>query len=305
MEYDAIGIGLCAWDIMLLFDRYPGPNQKTEVQKSVACGGGPVPTALTIFSKLGGKTAFLSAVGDRQEGLKIRCDLAGYGVDVSLMHIRPDRTSAKAYIWVDQQNGDRTIALDSGDVEPIKADELPDEIIENSPLLLMDGRHTEVCIAAAEICRKGGGEVIFDAGSPRAGIRELMSVTDHAVVSTDFVKGTFGDMQMPDALVEIQKMGPTNVVITEGETGGHWLSENETGTYDAFNVQAIDTTGAGDAFHGVYLYGLMRNWDIARRCKFASAVAAMVCRTLGGRTGAPTLEEAEIFIQQHEVAGHE
>ena len=109
--------------------------------KSITCGGGPVPTALATFSRLGGKAAFISAVGDRQEGLKIRCDLAGYGVDVSMMLIRPDRTSAKAYIWVDQQNGDRTVALDSGDVEPVKVDEIPEEILATTPLLLIDGRH--------------------------------------------------------------------------------------------------------------------------------------------------------------------
>ena len=100
-------------------------------------------------------------------------------------------------------------------------------------------------------------------------------------------------------------MGPSCVVITDGEKGGHWLAGEASDRYDAFAVTAVDTTGAGDAFHGAYLYGLKRQWDMPRRCKFAAAVAAMVCRTPGGRTGTPTLEEAEIFIQQYEATKHE
>ncbi len=298
MNFEAIGLGLCAWDTLLLFDGFPGPNQKWVATDRVDCGGGPVPNALAVFSRLGGKAAFIGAVGDRQEGLKIRCDLENYGVDVSRMILRPDRRSACAFIWVDRTSGARTVALDPGDVEPVSAEELPKEDLLKTRFLLLDGRHPEVCIQAAQLCRMGGGTVILDAGSPRPHSAEILAVTDHAVVSQDFVRGTYPDLSTERALGRIAEEGPRAAVVTLGEMGGLWYEDGKLGKYEAFPVDVVDTTGAGDAFHGAYLYGLKRGWDMPQRCRFAAAVAALVCRGVGGRSAAPTYNEATLFISQ-------
>ncbi len=296
MPFDAVGIGLCAWDTILLFDGYPGPNQKVEAVDSVTCGGGPVPTALAVFGRLGGRAAFVGAIGDRQEGLKIRCDLERYGVDVSALRMRPDRHSPSAYIWVDKHTGDRTVALAPGDVEPIQVEEVPKELFVKTPLLLIDGRQADVCLRAAQLCRQGGGEVVLDAGSPRDQIEALLHFTDHAIVSTDFVEGTFPGLSAESAIEKIKSLGPSRIIITQGERGGRWLEDQQSGRYEAFEVPVLDTTGAGDAFHGAYLYGLKRGWDMQRRCRFSSAVAALVCRGLGGRATAPDYEEVTFFL---------
>jgi ribokinase len=296
--FDAVGIGLCAWDTLLLFEQFPGPNEKWVASQSVTCGGGPVPTALAVFSKLGGRTAFIGAVGDRQEGLKIRCDLAFYGVDVSYLAIRPGRRSPCAYIWIDQRNGNRTVALDSGDVGNYRIDELPEELIANTSRLLIDGRDAEVSLRASEICRENGGIVLLDAGSPREHFEALLSVTDHAVVSENFVQGTFPGVDVEEVVHTIAKFGPSAVVVTLGEKGGIWYENKQMDRYDAFDVAAVDTTGAGDAFHGAYLYGLVRGWGIEKRCKFASGVAAIICTGIGGRSTAPTYEEADYFLSK-------
>ncbi|MBU0518087.1 hypothetical protein KKA00_06985 [bacterium] len=298
MSFDVVGSGLCAWDTILLFNRFPGPNEKWVVSGRATSGGGPVPTALAIFSRLGGSAAFSGAVGDDQEGLKIRCDLSHYGVDTSHLLMRPDRCSPCAYIWVDKRNGDRTVALDPGDVHPPDATELPEELLRSTPLLLIDGRHTAACLRAAEICRSAGGKVVLDAGSPRADIDTLLSLTDHAIVSHDFITGTYGDYDIADAISQIAAHGPSSVVATLGEKGGIWKESNDIGRYDSFQVDVVDTTGAGDAFHGAYLYGLKRGWPMERRCRFAAAVAAMICTKLGGRTAAPTYDEVGVFMSK-------
>ena len=299
MSFEVAGLGLCAWDTLLLFDGYPWPNQKVEAVDSAVCGGGPVPTALAVFCRLGGEAAFIGVVGDKQAGLKIRCDLERYGVDVSSMLMRPNRRSACAYIWIDKHTGDRTVALEPGDVEEITEEELPVELLAETPYLLIDGRQADICIRAAEMCRDGGGKVILDAGSPRQVIEKLLEVTDHAVVSQDFVEGTFPGISSKRALEKIRAMGSASVVITQGEKGGIWLEGEEQGRYEAYQVSALDTTGAGDAFHGGYMYGLKRGWDIVRRCEFASAAAAMVCRRLGGRTFAPDYDEVVSFMRSY------
>lgn len=298
MPYDVIGLGLCAWDTILLFDRFPKPNEKWVVTRAASCGGGPVPTALAVFSKLGGSAAFIGAVGDRQEGLKIRCDLSRYGVDISNLLIRPDHNSPCAYIWVDKRNGDRTVALEPGDVRPPDPNELPEDLLKTTPLLLIDGRHTASCLRAAELCHSGGGKVVLDAGSPREEIDRLLKLTDHAVVSYDFVRGTYGDLDLVGAAQQILDEGPSSVVITLGDKGGIWKEGEQNGKYEPYAVEVVDSTGAGDAFHGAYLYGLKRGWEMERRCRFASAVAAIICTNIGGRAAAPTYEEVGYFISK-------
>jgi ribokinase len=293
---EVVGLGLCAWDRICLFDRYPGPNQKVEVLRSAESGGGPVPTALAVFSRLGGKASFVGVIGDRQDGLKIRSDLISYGVDVSELIMRPDRRSPCATIWVDGGSGLRTVALDPGNAESISINELPADLLQKAPILLIDGRDAAVCIEAAKLCKEGGGKVILDAGSPRASIEDLLAVTDHAVVSHDFLKGIFPDLDEVEALRRMQAMGPSSVVVTLGEEGGLWRDGDSNGRYDAFSVDAVDTTGAGDAFHGGYLFGLKSGLDMAERCRFAAAVAALVCRGLGGRKTTPAYEEVMKFI---------
>ena len=297
MSFDIVGLGLCAWDTICLFDRYPGPNQKVEVKACATSGGGPVPTALAVFSRLGGRASYVGVVGDDVEGEKIRRDLQNYAVDTSHLLIRPGKKTPCAYIWVDGTTGQRTVALNPGDAPSLEAAELPVKLLKSAPLLLIDGRDAGVCYHAATICRQGGGKVILDAGSPREGINRLLAVTDHAVVSDDFASGTFPGQDAEEAVHRIREMGPKAVVMTQGERGGLWLEDHSEDRYSAYRVALLDTTGAGDAFHGAYLYGLKSGWDMDRRCRFASAVAALVCRGLGGRASAPTLKEALSFMQ--------
>ncbi|MCX6639455.1 MAG: PfkB family carbohydrate kinase [bacterium] len=293
---DVIGIGLAAWDTVCLFDRYPGRNQKVAALESLQCGGGPVPTALAIFARLGGRAAFVGAIGDDAEGQQVRQDLAGFGVNVDHLIIRPGSRTPCAYIWVDQPTGERTVALVEGNVEPLRPHELPRELLQTSKYLLTDGRWRETSAAAAALCHSGEGEVILDAGSPRPDWEALLSFTDHSVVSADFLSGTFPGLGVEEALRRIGSFGPKAAVVTQGEQGGYWWSNGQFGRYPAFQTKVVDTTGAGDAFHGGYLYGLLQGWDLPQRCRFASAVAALVCRGLGGRSAAPTLQEVETLL---------
>ncbi len=297
--FDLLGLGLCAWDRLLLFGRYPGANQKVEALCSAASGGGPVPTALAVFSRLGGKAAIVGVVGDDLEGKLIRRDLHDHNVNVDSLFIRQGRRSSQAYIWVDQSTGQRTVALDRGFLLPVQPNELPLNLIRITPLLLIDGRDPESCLTAANLCRSGGGQVLLDAGSPRPKINDLLAVSDQAVVSADFIAGTFPEVPPAAALSKLAAYGSKAVVITCGESGGYWWEAGKVGHYPALKVDVKDTTGAGDAFHGAYSYGLLRGWDMERRCRFAAAAAALVCQRLGGRAGIPAYNQVEELLAKY------
>jgi len=292
MKYDVVGIGLCAWDRVLLLERYPKLNEKTTAISSITSGGGPVPTALAAFSRLGGSACFVGVVGNDAEGRSVRADLSAHGVDISRMIIRKGRRTACAHIWVDEPSGERTVVLDPGDAPAIRRNELPRDILRHSRILLIDGRRPEIAIAAAKWSHQGGGIMVLDAGSPRAESEKLLAITDHAVVSQDFAVGTFPGMKLERILSEIIACGPKAAVITCGVKGGFWREGDRVGRYRAFPVKALDTTGAGDVFHGAYLYGLKMGWDMAQRCRFASAAAALACRGLGGRASLSSLAQA-------------
>jgi sulfofructose kinase len=256
-----------------------------------------VPTALAVFSHLGGSAAFLGVMGDEAEGEMIRRDLESWQINTTFLLSRPKKRSACAYIWVEQSNGNRTVALDPGGADPLKSEELPTDLIRSTPLLLIDGRDTDTCLAAARLCHEGGGQVILDAGSPRTRIEELLTVTDHAVVSGDFIEGTFPGLKLEEILSRLQDMGPAEVVITCGEKGGFWRSGGISAPYPAFPIKVVDTTGAGDVFHGAYLFGLFKGWGMEQRCRFAAGAAALACRGLGGRSTLPDYREVMDFIE--------
>ena len=86
--------------------------------------------------------------------------------------------------------------------------------------------------------------------------------------------------------------------MTLGERGCVVCSAEGTKAYPTIPVKVVDTTGAGDAFHGAFMYGLLQEWDVPKMARFASAVGAMNCRFLGGRTGLPNRQEVDAFISQ-------
>jgi sulfofructose kinase len=142
--------------------------------------------------------------------------------------------------------------------------------------------------------------VVLDAGSSRPRRQELLAAVDHAVVSADFARSAFPELEPEQVLQTIHSLGPKSVVLTCGEQGGFWREDSQNGHYPAHQVQVVDTTGAGDAFHGAYLFGLRQGWSMPERCHFAALVAALVCRELGGRSAAPSYAEASLIDHQNE-----
>ncbi len=254
-----------------------------------------MPTALCTLAKLGGKASFIGKCGADHEGELIRQELVQFGVDTSGMIFDKGSATPKAFIWVDSRDGARTVVLDRTKTADIKIDELDTKILKTCRYLLIDGRECESAIAAAKIAKAAGAEIVLDAGSLREDTDGLLDVVDHLVVSRTF-SDKYTNTSNPEHALEI--LGQKNfksVVITLGVQGAIWAAGNQTGKQPGFKVDAVDTTGAGDVFHGAYIYGLCQNWAIAEIVKFACAAAALKCRKPGGRLGIPTLDEVEEF----------
>ena len=297
------GIGQCSWDYLAEVDSYPGADSKKEVLSWQEQGGGPVATALVALRRLGVECGFFGIVGDDGEGGKIRRSLVDEGVEVSSLLSRRGASSQAAFIAIERGKGTRTIFWRRPSARALSPEELPGDFLEGCDFLLLDGLMAEVSVHAAKKARDASVPVMLDAGRVRQGMLEAASLSDYVVGSEEFARelGWNGD---PESFrPKAEKLTPGVTTITLGQRGSVTYSGGEIIEVPAFEVDAVDSTGAGDVFHGGYVYGLLRGWKLSRTVRFASAMAALKCRKLGGRAGIPGLGEVLGFMESQGGSG--
>jgi ribokinase len=290
------GLGQCSIDYLALVDSYPPVDTKKEVLQWHEQGGGPVATALAALCRLGIQCRFHGVIGDDGAGEKIRRSLQEEGVDAQGLIVRSDAASQVAFIAVEKGTGKRTIFWKRPTGEALRTAELPHDFLEATHFFLMDGLMQDVSHAAAMRARELNVPVMLDAGRMRPGMRELAGLSDYVVTSEEFAKD-IGLTLDEDALRRKRdEIGAGVLTVTLGERGSITVWKDEVMRIPAFRVDAADTTGAGDVFHGGYIYGLLRGWGLRETVTFASALAAMKCRKIGGRAGIPRLNEVMEFL---------
>ncbi len=296
------GIGQCSLDYLARVEDYPGPDAKCEVLRWEEQGGGPVATALVALRRLGVEARFYGVVGDDEAGEKIRASLVEEKVDAGGLKVRPGASSQTAFIVVDRR-GRRTIFWRRPSGAPLGPEELGGGFLEGADFLLLDGLMPGVSLYAAKKARELDVPVMLDAGRVREGTLELARLSDYVVASEEFGR----ELGLPDPFEDqegfMRKAGeffPGIFTATYGERGSVTLTPRLFIYQPAFSVDVVDTTGAGDVFHGGCVFGLLKGWGLRRTLRFASALAALKCRRPGGRAGIPTLEETLAFLRQRE-----
>jgi len=301
-DFDCLGFGICALDYLSILDPYPGLDEKVNVVSSSVQGGGPVPTAMATMAKLGAEVAFTGKIGDDYEGMVIRSELEKFGVNVDYLLIDEKVKSLKAFIWVDKNSGKRTVALDKTRMKPVKPKEISFWKDISFRYLHLDGRYIDVSIFLAKKAKKDGSEVILDLGSLRENIEELFPLVDYLVVSREFACDYTQLEDLSQACSELKKIGFKCVVVTLSEKGCVWTDSLKVNYFPGFKLEVVDTTGAGDVFHGAFIFGLLKKWKMGKIIEFASACAALKCRKLGGREGIPSLKEVQGFLKKRDTS---
>lgn len=298
LNFDCLGFGICPLDYLSILDPYPGLDEKVDVIATSVQGGGPVPTAMTALSRLGAKVAFAGKTGDDYEGKLIRSELQKFKVNTDYMMVDKKVKSLKAFIWVDKNTGKRTVALDRTKMKQVEPKELDSLNKISFRYLHLDGRDMKANIYLAQEASKDGSEVILDVGSLREGIDNLFPLVDHLVVSRKFAYDYTKSGDLSKACSELKQIGFKSVVITLSEKGCLWSDSNKVNYFPGFKIDVVDTTGAGDVFHGAFIFGLLKKWKMKKTIEFASACAALKCRKLGGREGIPSLKEVRNFLRR-------
>ncbi len=297
-------MGIGPVDFFVSYDRYPEEGEKIDALPGshLIAGGGPVPNTLCGLARLGGTASAISAFGDDHWGQLARSDLDSFGVAHNLSICRKSVPTTLAFIWVNNKSGDRTVILDRDrrlDLKPrdIKLNQLP-----QTRLIHLDGRDIPACLKLARWGKKNGSRVMLDVGSVRNRVDELFPFLDYLICADQFACHYHQTKSIQKATAGFRKLGIPEVVVTSGTKGSYGIDQSDQSHFQpAFKVKAIDGTGAGDAYHAGYLWGILEDRSLSEKMLFASAVAALKCLKPGARAGLPTLRQTELFIKKHRV----
>jgi len=284
-------MGQCSLDVLFTVDAFPRPDTKVQFRERTIQGGGPVATALVALARWGIRSRFAGVVGDDRFGEKILKGLDHEGIDTSATVVRPGGVSQQAFICVERMTGRRTIFWGAPGGPPLTHEEVPERFLQDLRVLHLDGSFHDTAVALARMARERGIPVVLDAGSRKPGTEALVRLTDHLIASETFASQVAPDLSMPDCLRFLKSLGPACVTITLGARGSVSLWGEVPAFLPALPVRVVDTTGAGDVFHGAYLYGLLQGWPPETRLRWATVAAALSCRALGGRAGIPDREQ--------------
>ncbi len=296
-RYDVLGLGYCGLDYSCLLPRIP-IDDKVEALQTLIQGGGPSATAICAAARLGASTAFLGAVGDDSRGQGIIDAFKADSVDVSMLVIRKGAESPSAFCWTDAE-GKRSIAWTRGSVKPLEPSEVSADLVKSAKVLHLDGHQTAAAIAAAKIARANGVIVCIDAGTIVPGIEELLSLSDIIIASEKFSERFLKTSDPVEAVKKLHKSGNCRFAgVTLGSEGSYGYDGEKLLHQPSFKVKVVDTTGAGDTYHGAFARKFAMGGSWSECMEFSAAVAGMKCRAFGGRTGIPRLEEVESFLKE-------
>lgn len=299
---EVVGLGQACVDYLGTLPSFPKEDGKVELKDLQMLCGGPASTALVTLSRLGVRTSFLGSISDDPAGQKILANLKEEAVDTSLLKITPGYTSQFAFIAITEGTGRRTIFWHRGSVPCLSKEDVDLVSFRRASILHVDGLMIEAAVEAAIQARELGMTVVMDAGTMREGSKDLVSLVDVLIASETFASPLLGpDETAEKALPALRELGPRDVVITLGGKGSVGINDQGFFRQRAFPVRAVDTTGAGDVYHGGYIYGLLQGWDMPRCMAFASAVAALKCRRIGAQAGIPDLHTVREFLAINRV----
>ena len=299
------GVGLTTIDVLARLEEMPTWQKGAFLGEIGFDGGGPVGTALVAAARLGVRTGYVGICGgDEAADLKLLY-LTRDGVDTSRVMRRARPENQLVLVFVQQSSGERVFGLIKDMDDALKPEELDRDYITSADYLHLDGYHQKAALQAVQWMHAAGKKVMLDAPRGNADLRnvigEMVEACDVLIGGSGVCQELSGKDDFWDAGEAVLRMGPQVVVQTEGEAGSNTLTASEHFHTPAFQVEVVETTGAGDVFHGAYLAGLVRGWDLRQTAVVASAVAALKCMHLGGRRGAPHEPEVWEFLKQREV----
>ncbi len=329
---DIVGIGASTLDRFIVVDHYPTGREVQQVISSTTDGGGPVATALAVAGKYGARTAMIDSIGDDMVGRHILDDFEKYNVNTESIQVESGAHSGVATILVKQSTGERAVFFERSTATEPKFLDDHKQLIESAYMLHINGRHRQLMRFAMDVAKESGTIISLDGGAQRYD-EDMKPITEDShivIVARDYAEKYTGTTDLEDACRIIHERGALIAGVTDGANGSYFVWPDGTSyRCEPFSqATVVDTTGAGDSFHGAFLANLAHtinhmegqdhtsmskfggasihavellkhctHSDLEEAAMFASAVASLNTQGIGGRSPLPTLQSVQELIR--------
>jgi sugar/nucleoside kinase (ribokinase family) len=304
-EFDVVGVGLNATDTLLLLPHFPAYAGKVPFEEEILSPGGQVASAMVTCARLGLRVKYIGTLGDDERGRIQLESLRAAGINLDHLQVRQGCANQSAYILIDRSTGERTVLWQRPDGLRLAPSEITPEQITCARLLHIDGHDTPTVERAARIARQAGLPVTVDVDTVYHGFDKVLPYVDYLVASSEFpVQWT--DERDPFKALELLQ-NEYRMFLAAMTLGPHGALARVEGRFiysPAFVVNCVDTTGAGDVFHGAFCYAVLQRMSISEALDFSNAMAALNCTALGARGGIRSFEEAHMLMRRAERRSH-
>jgi sulfofructose kinase len=297
-DFDAVGFGLNAVDHLIVVPEYPVFNTKVRFTEYEKSAGGQTASAMVALQRLGLKTAYAGRFGSDEDGRFGLRAIEYEGVNLDFAEMIDGADNQIAFVIIDSRSGERTIIWDRDERLSYRADEAPLEFATRGRVLHIDAHDPPACAVMARAARNADAIITSDIDNIYEGLPNLLPLIDVLITSAEFPHRLTGISERA-GLVELKaRYGCAIVGTTLGVRGARIYSEGQFIESPIFEVPGgcRDTTGAGDAFHGGFIYGMLNGEELETCLKLGNAVAALKCRSLGARAALPTADELREFL---------
>lgn len=310
LAYDVVALGHTTREMLAWVDRYPEAGDGIFAEQVLWTGGGMAGNLVQTVARLGGKAALATALGDDVTGDQTIEQLQKAGVDTSYILRRQNAVSPVTVLMVNPALERAGLVTDLPPDLKIRGDEVPDELLLSARLFFTDMEPAEPAIEVAQRAKSLGVPIAFDMqlaphhanlSGHSENIAQMYVISDYFFADEENFLFWRDQENIKEAISGVLDEHPElTIVITRGSSGSLIATAAKMIEIPAFDVEVVDTIGAGDAYHGAFLYThLSLGWDLEAAGLFSSATAALSCTKAGARDGLPNMEQVKIFLSEN------
>jgi sulfofructose kinase len=294
--------GIIVLDEVYCVDEFPRPDGKVQANKFFVVNGGCAANAAVAIARLDGRAALAGPMGgpagDDHNGDQVLRALQRENVDCGFCQRVDGLATAKSAIFMNAR-GDRTIVTyrDERIAATVPAD--ADAVVAAADAVLADNRYPDFVAPICAAARRRGMPVVLDGDRPTVEDDPLFRLATHVIFSSECLRETTGVADLGDGLARIARGTAAFLAVSNGPDDILYLDGGVLRRQPVFTIAAVDTLGAGDAFHGGFALALAEGRNEIEAMRFGSAVAGIKCSRLGGSAGAPTRREVEKFLAEN------
>lgn len=296
---DVVGIDNPVLDMLVHIPRIPQTNNHARVERYSFQGGGKVSTAFVALGRLGAETGMIGLVGTDPFGKFCIEDFKRHHVDTSHIKQLEDRNTPLSVVLIEKETSGRSFLIKWDHASELTVEDIDEAYIASAKYLHL-AYINPVTAYGAKLAKKHNVKVVIDLDQYNELVEENLKYIDVLIGSEYFYEAACDQsLSYRENLQKLRAKGPSLVVITLGDKGCVCLEGDNYIEVPAFTgLECVDTCGAGDVFHGAFIFGMLQGWELERTARFSCAVSSIKCTRPGGRAGIPDYATTERFLRE-------